>query len=64
MVAARLANLPEGRPSKSAPIGAVSQDSAAELLNVGRRSLWRAAELRDQSAPTALTFVEEYGEGA
>ena len=44
MVAARLATLGEGRPSGgTASIDAVSQDKAAELLNVGKRSVERGA---------------------
>jgi hypothetical protein len=43
MAAARTANLPgRGRPGKIAPIGAISQDQAAEMFSVSRRSLVRA----------------------
>jgi N6-adenosine-specific RNA methylase IME4/ParB-like chromosome segregation protein Spo0J len=42
-IAAKLANMEEGRPDKTAPIGAVSQPQAAEHLNVSRRSIQRAA---------------------
>jgi len=38
MVADKIANLKEGRPSSTAPIGAVSQSQAAKTMNVGRRS--------------------------
>lgn len=44
MVAAKLANLGEGRPShKTPPIGGLSQNDAAKLLKVGVRTvqLWR-----------------------
>lgn len=47
MVAGRLANLKEGRPQKTAPIGAVvSQPDAAELLNVSRSSVQRAVAVQ------------------
>ena len=39
MVAARVANLEEGRPAKTAPIDAVSQHEAADMLNVSRPSV-------------------------
>jgi N6-adenosine-specific RNA methylase IME4/predicted DNA-binding protein (UPF0251 family) len=42
MCAARVATMGEGRPSKTAPIGAVSQDSAADMLSVSRRTVQRA----------------------
>ena len=37
MVAAKIANLGEGRPDKTAPIGAVSQDDTGELLHRSKR---------------------------
>jgi len=49
MIAERLANLKRGdnRFTIDAPIGAsISQSDAAELLNVSRRSVQRAAEGR------------------
>lgn len=58
MVAGKLANLPAHRPAGSAPIGAVTQDSAAELLNVGRRSVQRAREVLDNGAPELVAAVE------
>ncbi len=52
MVAGRLANLKEGRPQKTAPIGAVvSQPDAAELLNVSRRSVQRAVAVQRDGTP-------------
>ena len=48
MVAAKIANLDVGRPAETAPIGAITQDSAAEMLNVGRRSVQRAREVLDR----------------
>jgi hypothetical protein len=51
MVAARLANLGEGRPGKTASIDAVSQPQAAERLNVSRPSVQRAAAVLDKGTP-------------
>ena len=42
MIAARLATMPRGRPSKKAPIGAFTEDEAAERLNVGQGTVDRA----------------------
>jgi ParB/Sulfiredoxin domain len=42
MVADKIANLKEGRPSSTAPIGAVSQSQAAKTMNVGRSSVQNA----------------------
>jgi hypothetical protein len=50
MVAARLANMVVGGREANAPIGAigaVSQDDAADKLNVARRSVQRATVVRD-----------------
>jgi len=59
IVAGRLANLERGS-NQHAPIGApsVSQDSAADLLNVGRRSVQRAREVLDRGAPELVAAVE------
>jgi hypothetical protein len=54
MVAARIANLPEGRPDKTPPIGGVSQDAAAEMLNVGTRSVQRAKKVLDDGLSNLL----------
>ena len=46
MVAAKIANIQgPGRQPDNAPIGAISQDSAGELLNVSRRSVQRANDV-------------------
>lgn len=58
MVAGKIATLPAHRPSETAPIGAVSQDNAADMLNVGRRSVQRAREVLDQGAPELIAAVE------
>lgn len=41
MVAGKIATLPQGARTDLAPIGAMSQDGAADMLNVGRRSVQR-----------------------
>lgn len=50
-VAAKIAKLPPGRPSKTAPIEAVSQERAAELMNVSRSATQRAAFVQDHGTP-------------
>lgn len=57
-VAARIANLDEGRPGETAPIGAVSQQQAADMLNVGRRSVQRAREVIDKGGPELAALVD------
>jgi N6-adenosine-specific RNA methylase IME4 len=58
-VAAKLANLGEGRPpEKTAQICAVSQDRAAKMLNVSRRSVQHAAAVRSGAAPELQHAVE------
>lgn len=58
MVAANLANLTEGRPSKTSPIGGVSQGQAAEMLNVGKRSVERAKDVQREGTPELVKAVE------
>jgi len=58
IVAARIATLPPHRPAESAPIGAVTQEDAAEMLNVGRRTVQRAREVLDLGAPELVAAVE------
>ena len=58
MVAAKLANMAEGRPRNTAPDGAVSQETAATMLNVGRRSVQRAAIVRDKGTAELIGRVE------
>ncbi len=57
MVAARIATLPQGA-NQHAPIGAPSQESAAEDLNVGRRSVQRARAILEHGAPELVAAVE------
>jgi hypothetical protein len=60
MVAASLANLGRGRPGKNGPIGPISQEEAAQLLNVGVRSVKRAAKIkREAPAPVAEAVAGE-----
>jgi N6-adenosine-specific RNA methylase IME4 len=57
MVAAKLATLKRG-DNQHSPIGETSQTKAAALLNVGKRSVERAAEVRDRGAPELVKAVE------
>jgi N6-adenosine-specific RNA methylase IME4 len=57
MVAAKLATLKRGDHQHS-PIGETSQAKAAQLLNVGKRSVERAADVRDYGAPELVSAVE------
>jgi phage N-6-adenine-methyltransferase len=55
MVAAKIATLPKGR---HAPIGASTQTSAADLLNVSRRAVQRARSVIDQGTPEVVQAIE------
>jgi N6-adenosine-specific RNA methylase IME4 len=57
MVAAKLATLKRG-DNQHSPIGETSQARAAELLNVGKRSVERAADVREHGAPELVHAVE------
>lgn len=57
MVGAKLANLGHGQKKADTPIG-VSQDDAAKMLNVGHRTVQRAAEVQQQGAPELTKAVE------
>ncbi len=59
MVGAAIANLSEGRPSQTASIEAVSQGEAAQLLNVSRSGIQRAAKVREHGAPELVAAVQE-----
>lgn len=60
MVAAKLANLGDGqRADHAAQICApVTQDRAAEMLNVSRRTVQAAAKVKDEGAPELVAAVE------
>jgi N6-adenosine-specific RNA methylase IME4 len=58
MVAARLANLSAGRPGKNTPVEAVSQDAAAEKLNVSRSAVQRAKAVVSQGTPELQAAVD------
>jgi hypothetical protein len=58
MVAAKLATLKRG-DNQHSPIGETSQAKAAELLNVGKRSVERAADVRESGAPELVRALGE-----
>ena len=58
MVAAKLAGMNEGRPSKTASIEAVSQTQAASMLNVSRSAVQRANEVHTTGTPELVEAVE------
>ena len=58
IVAAKMANLGEGRPL-TAPIEAVSQPKAAEMLNVGRGSVQRAKQVIKDAIPELRDMVDQ-----
>lgn len=58
MVAAKIANLPKGRPSRTTPIGSFSADAAARVLNVPKRSIVRAKTVQSEGAPELVQAVE------
>lgn len=60
LVAKRLANMPEGRPSNTPAIEGVSisQSRAANMLNVSVASVERASVLIDRGAPELIAAVD------
>lgn len=58
MIAGKLATMPQGARTDIAPIGAMSQEDAAELLGVGRRSVQRAVQVQNKGAPELAAAVE------
>ena len=58
MIAARLANAPEGRPSETSSIDLVSQPRAAQLLNVSTPSVKRARVVLERGTPEQVQAVE------
>jgi MT-A70 len=61
MVAAKIANIPfGGNQYEGSPIGEpISQRQAANLLNVGKRSVERAREVIDRGVPELVAAVEQ-----
>ena len=59
MSAARIANLGEGRPSKTASIEAVSQPEAAEIMRVSRPSVQRATRVLADGAEELVAAVDQ-----
>jgi hypothetical protein len=58
MVAAKLADMPQGARSDLRPIGAMSTTDAAEALNVGKRSVTRAKAVRKSGNLKLVEAVE------
>jgi N6-adenosine-specific RNA methylase IME4 len=58
MVAAKLATFEHGGDRSKSPIGDLSQGRVAALLNVGKRSVERAADVREHGAPELVQAVE------
>ncbi len=59
MVAANIANMGEGRPKKTPQICEVkTRDEAAEMLNVGTRSLDSALKVKREGTPALIQAVE------
>ena len=59
MIAAELANLGQGRPSKTGPIDPVSTEQAATLLNVSEKSVKRAKVVKRDATSEVVKLVEE-----
>jgi N6-adenosine-specific RNA methylase IME4 len=59
MVAAKLATLGEGRPSKTSSIELVSQDTASTMLNVGVASIKRARTVLEKGTDELKHAVEQ-----
>ena len=59
MVAAKLANMSQGARTDLAQICARSQEAAAEMLNVSRRTVQAATKVRDQGTPELIAAVEQ-----
>jgi N6-adenosine-specific RNA methylase IME4 len=59
MVAAKLATLAHGQRQSGQLAAVPTQQEAAALLNVGERSVRRAAEVRDHGAPELQRAVEQ-----
>lgn len=58
MVAAKIAKMRQGARTDLSPIGEKSQAEAADLLNVGKRSVERATEIMEHGVPQLRDAVE------
>jgi ParB-like chromosome segregation protein Spo0J len=58
MAAAKIATMRQGQRTDLSPIGGMSQAAAAKALNVGKRSVERAAIVRDHGSPELVEAVE------
>ena len=58
MVAANLATMRQGARTDLSPIGEMSQSQAAELLNVGKRSVDRAKIVLSEGSPELIQAVQ------
>src|SRR5262245_46596247 len=58
LIAARLATFSHGGDRSKSPIGDLTQAEAAELLNVGKRSVERAGKVIDHGDPELISAVE------
>ncbi len=58
MIAAKLANMRQGRPSEKVPIGTFSQNDMATLLNVSERSVKRANKVLRAGTSELINAVD------
>ena len=58
MVAARMATMGEGRPSKTGSIDLVSQEEAADMVKVSVPSLQRAKKVQAEAVPEVVALVD------
>jgi hypothetical protein len=58
MVAAKLATLKQGARTDLSPIGEMSQAQAADLLNVGKRTVERAKIVLNEGSPELIAAVQ------
>jgi glycine cleavage system H lipoate-binding protein len=58
MVAAKIANMSEGRHSATRSIDLVAQDAAAEMLNVSVPSVKRAKKVQESGDASLIADVE------
>ncbi|MBI4332910.1 MAG: hypothetical protein HY673_16705 [Chloroflexi bacterium] len=59
MIAARLANMPQGARTDLSQICEKSQEQAATLLNVSPRSVWQAKSVMENAVPEAVALVDQ-----